>query len=267
MLGSCSALVLMAPLLGYELDLVAGADVATLGAAEVIIEAPLPLTTKIPIALDMRDEFEQTPEGEIPDLVAPFEENGAADDPRWQPSRTTSLEAIACPHPELPDVVLPLRALAALALVPILGSGGGGWREAPDRAFGVLGALFAAAAALITLEFVARRRRRTGRSSMTTRAPRSRVPRRGHRRVAAAHRVRRARRRRLRARHDPRGARALPRAVGSGAEPIPWDDETIERAVRAGLLESIDDAEQRGSLNGLLAVALRQVVEHAPVSG
>ena len=54
-------------------------------------------------------------------------------------------------------------------------------------------------------------------------------------------------------------------APGSGVEPIPWDDETIERAVRAGLLESIDDAEQRGSLNGLLAVALRQVVEQAPV--
>jgi len=51
----------------------------------------------------------------------------------------------------------------------------------------------------------------------------------------------------------------------SSAEPIPWDDETIERAVRAGLLESIDDAEERGSLYGLLAVALRQVVEHAPV--
>jgi len=54
-------------------------------------------------------------------------------------------------------------------------------------------------------------------------------------------------------------------APGSGVEPIPWDDETIERAVRAGLLESIDDAEQRGSLNGLVALALRQVVEHAPV--
>lgn len=54
-------------------------------------------------------------------------------------------------------------------------------------------------------------------------------------------------------------------APGSGVEAIRWDDETIERAVRAGLLESIDDAEQRGSLNGLLATALRQVAEHAPV--
>jgi hypothetical protein len=50
-------------------------------------------------------------------------------------------------------------------------------------------------------------------------------------------------------------------APGSGVEPLPWDDATIERA----LLESIDDAEQRGSLNGFVALALRQVVEHAPV--
>lgn len=52
---------------------------------------------------------------------------------------------------------------------------------------------------------------------------------------------------------------------GSGVEPIPWTDATIERAVRAGLLEAIDDAEQRGSLNGVVAAVLRPVVEHAPV--
>lgn len=54
-------------------------------------------------------------------------------------------------------------------------------------------------------------------------------------------------------------------APSAGAEPTPWDDATIERALRAGLLEAIDDAEQRGSLNGIFAVALRQVVERAPV--
>ena len=54
-------------------------------------------------------------------------------------------------------------------------------------------------------------------------------------------------------------------APRSGAEPIRWDDETIERAVRAGLLEAIDDAEERGSLNAVVAVLLREVVERAPV--
>jgi hypothetical protein len=54
-------------------------------------------------------------------------------------------------------------------------------------------------------------------------------------------------------------------APSSSGEPSPWDDETIERAVRAGLLESIDDAEQRGSLNGIVAALLRKVVERAPL--
>lgn len=45
----------------------------------------------------------------------------------------------------------------------------------------------------------------------------------------------------------------------------PWDDATIERALRAGLLEAIDDAEQRGSLNGAIAAVLRQIVEHGPI--
>jgi hypothetical protein len=46
---------------------------------------------------------------------------------------------------------------------------------------------------------------------------------------------------------------------------IRWDDGTIERALRAGLLSAIDDAEQRGSLNGIVASILRPIVERAPV--
>lgn len=46
---------------------------------------------------------------------------------------------------------------------------------------------------------------------------------------------------------------------------IDWDDEAIERALRAGLLGAIDDAEQRGSLNAIVAALLRQFVERAPV--
>ena len=49
-------------------------------------------------------------------------------------------------------------------------------------------------------------------------------------------------------------------APSSDVEPLPWDDDTIELAVRSGLLESIDDAEHRGSLNGFVAVVLRQIV-------
>ncbi len=54
-------------------------------------------------------------------------------------------------------------------------------------------------------------------------------------------------------------------APGPAGGEIRWDDATIERALRAGLLEAIDDAERRGSLNAVVALALRKIVEHAPV--
>lgn len=46
---------------------------------------------------------------------------------------------------------------------------------------------------------------------------------------------------------------------------VEWDRDTLERAVRAGLLESIDDAEERGSIGGLEARIMREVVERAPL--
>ena len=44
-----------------------------------------------------------------------------------------------------------------------------------------------------------------------------------------------------------------------------WDDHTIEVALRAGLLRSVDAAEQRGDVPGFLAPALRGIVERAPL--
>ncbi|HEX6231319.1 MAG TPA: hypothetical protein VF029_06365 [Actinomycetota bacterium] len=51
----------------------------------------------------------------------------------------------------------------------------------------------------------------------------------------------------------------------SSGRPIEWDDATIERAVRAGLLRSIDDAERRGTLSALVATVLRELAERAPI--
>ncbi len=45
-----------------------------------------------------------------------------------------------------------------------------------------------------------------------------------------------------------------------------WDPDTIQRAVRAGLLRAIDDAEARGSLPGPVASALRFIARRAPVA-
>jgi MFS family permease len=90
--GLVVALVAIAPLLGHELD--QGADRATLNATAVILDAPLPLDQKVPIVLDLRDEFERTPKGEIPDLAGPFDENGASDDPDVTAVRDSLLATI-----------------------------------------------------------------------------------------------------------------------------------------------------------------------------
>jgi hypothetical protein len=46
---------------------------------------------------------------------------------------------------------------------------------------------------------------------------------------------------------------------------VEWDRETLERAVRSGLLEAIDDAEARDGIGGLEARIMREVVERAPL--
>jgi hypothetical protein len=44
-----------------------------------------------------------------------------------------------------------------------------------------------------------------------------------------------------------------------------WDAHTIEVAVRAGLLRSVDAAVQRGDVPEFLAPTLRGIVEHVPI--
>jgi hypothetical protein len=42
-------------------------------------------------------------------------------------------------------------------------------------------------------------------------------------------------------------------------------DERLAKAIRAGLLRAVDDAEEHGQLNSIIAVPLRATVEHVPL--
>ena len=44
-----------------------------------------------------------------------------------------------------------------------------------------------------------------------------------------------------------------------------WSDEQIQVAVRAGLVQAIDKAENRGDVPGILAGLLRETAKHAPI--
>ena len=78
-IGLVAALVLIAPLLAWELE--RGGQQATLAGTAEILDAPVPLTQKVPLALDLRDEFERTPRGQVPDLDAAFANNTSDDAP------------------------------------------------------------------------------------------------------------------------------------------------------------------------------------------
>lgn len=56
-------------------------------------------------------------------------------------------------------------------------------------------------------------------------------------------------------------------SLGGGGAGVPrrWDQHTIEVALRAGLLRSVDEAERRGDVPGFVAPILRRLVERAPL--
>ena len=91
-LGLVLALALIAPVLAGTLP--AAGDRAMLRATAVILDAPVGLTKKIPIALELRSAFDQAREGQRPDLSKPFDEHGAATDEQVAATRDDLLGVI-----------------------------------------------------------------------------------------------------------------------------------------------------------------------------
>jgi MFS family permease len=118
-LGLVLALAVGAPLLAG--DLLAAADVAMLNATAVIIDGAIPATTKVPLALDIRDELDRAPRGEIPDFAASFEAAGAATEDAVRLLHDDLVAAIerAITRSFRPSFLF-CALLAALALLPVL---------------------------------------------------------------------------------------------------------------------------------------------------
>jgi hypothetical protein len=84
-LGLVLALASIAPLLASELP--PAGHRAELRATAVLLDAPIALNSKIPVALDARAEFARAQAGEIPDLARPFDAHGASHDPALAAAR------------------------------------------------------------------------------------------------------------------------------------------------------------------------------------
>lgn len=267
--GLVAVLLIVAPLL--TADLTDGGERATLNATQVILDAPIGLQQKVPIALDIADEFSQAPRGEVPDVARAFDENGAEDDAGVAAVRDHLIETIeSALTRSFRASYLVSAAFALLALVPIAA---GAWRRrAPPRrgppasraAAAWLAGLLIAAGALVGAAAAA------GGADLgisTTRDPCVAIPREGGGGIDAT----------LQgvvldglagAACDLGVSREnLVLSFGSdaGTERVPWDPPTVERAVRSGLVRAIDDAEDRGSLNSVVADFLRGLARRAPV--
>jgi MFS family permease len=90
--GLVLALALIAPLLASKVP--AAGDRALLKGTAVLLDAPIGLDKKVPVALDLRTAFDRAQAGETPDLAQPFNAHGAAHDSSLAAARDRLVGAI-----------------------------------------------------------------------------------------------------------------------------------------------------------------------------
>ena len=91
-LGLVLALATIAPLLASSLP--DAGDRALLRATAVVLDAPVGLSKKVPVALDLRKALDQANAGERPDLETAFDAHGAASDSKLAAARDDVVGAI-----------------------------------------------------------------------------------------------------------------------------------------------------------------------------
>jgi hypothetical protein len=77
-LGLVLSLAVIAPILAAQLPS-AGHQV-TLRATATLLDAPIGLGTKVPVAIGVAEELKQARAGEVPDISKPFNDHGARSD-------------------------------------------------------------------------------------------------------------------------------------------------------------------------------------------
>jgi predicted MFS family arabinose efflux permease len=263
--GLVVGLVLIAPVLAGNLQ--ARGNDAALAGTNTMLEAQLPLRQKVPLAWALRNEIQRTPDGEVPDLGAVFEAQGAGKDEgvaSVQDDLVGTIEAIltrAFRSSFLIAALLALAAIAPLLLVAARPARGqlAGW---PAIAAGVLvvgGLVF------ITAEWAGGAQEfGTYEAADPCTASSSTYPGKGIdatvQRIAlgglngAACELGTSREE-LVLSLDPR----------SGIGDVTWDRKTVAQAMKSGTSRAIDDAVDRGTLPGWAGSALRFVVDRAPI--
>jgi predicted MFS family arabinose efflux permease len=268
-LGLVLGLVLIAPVLAADIG--AAAKAAPLPATAAILDAKVGAIAKVRLALDIRDLVVDAPTGEVPNLEPAFARNGAARDPgmaELQADLERGIHEILTRAFRTAFLLAALLAgLAGAAALLAVQRATGARPDGARRRAGPIALAVGITAGSIVLPVGATA---AGAEDIGRFVP-----------VDACH-----------APVDPYDGAgfdaALQRFVLSGlygaacelgvtreelvlsleptsGVPVRWDNETIERALRAGTVGAIEAADGRDSLPGWLAWSLQQVVERAPV--
>jgi MFS family permease len=264
--GFVLALAVIAPVLSASLT--DGARTATKATTAEVLDSSISLRTKVSLAFDLRDLVADAPRGEVPDPTVPFNERGAADDEKLRATRDGVVAAIrdtltrgfrsSFVIAELFAVVAALAA--ALVARSVVGA-------TSSTAVAIAAVIITLVGTLLVAELAA-----GGRDF-------------GHREFV-----------------DPCRAPADPFPQGEGIdgtlqrislsaidgaacelgtsreelllslEPrsdfgpkVTWTRDTLEDALRAGLVRAIDDADDRNTIPGFVATGMRFLAERAPI--
>jgi MFS family permease len=268
--GLVLGLVVIAPVLATSLE--AGAERATLGATRSMLEADLELREKLPVTWALRTAIDEAPRGQVPDLAEVFDERGADSNPALAAARDGLLDTITDAITRSFRPAFGVAALlAAAAAIPALAISLRR-RAAPEgvapRARGsaiAVGAVGVVAVVLVAVELTNGARDvgvfeavdpcTASPDTYPGRGLDAVVQRIGLSALNGAACELGTTRERFVLSLDPK----------SGYDDVSWDEKTAEQALRAGAHRAIDDADERDSIPGLVASALRFVVDRAPI--
>ncbi len=274
--GLVLGLVVIAPVLAADLD--TGAERAVIAGADTMLDARLPVRDKVGVAQAVADLVDRTPRGKMPDVSEAFadaEVEGAEAD-RAAADLVARLEDVLTRS--FRRVFLIAAAMALVALVPAVAASRVLRRRTGDvparvQATGppawigaaALGAVVALAAGLLIAEGRAGARA-MGEVVEADPCTATADPYSGDGLDPTLQRIA------LGALNGAacdlgvsRERLVLSLADVPGIGSVPLDRDDIESALEAGLLRSIDDADDRGSMPGWVAAVLRFAARNAPI--
>ena len=233
------------------------------------MDAPISLRTKVSLSLEMRDLVGSAPRGKVPDPSAPFNKRGAATNENMRQTRDGVVRAIRDTLTRAFRSSFLIAALfgagAALAAVLLLASVRTAARN-PD-ALAVAASIMVLVVVLVAAEF------RAGARAYGTHdyvapctAPADPFPQ-GRGIDGTLQRI-------TLSALDGAACKlgtsreelvlSLDRKSPLGGK-VKWTRATLDKALRAGLVRAIDDADHRNTLPGFVAAGLKLAAEHAPI--